>query len=217
MCVKLLHGDIEYSAAPLLGRHRNLFKVIYEVSCLCNQDITPEDGATRAHIHDEDLEEMFKELDGGSEHFSELDVSERAYRNETMLYILAARILTFKLINPACPIDHPRIQHLSHTALPLLRSCKVSPLASDFLCWPILVLGYCVTLEEDMFLLNEKLVELWQASFCGQIRRSAVALTEVWNLRRRRRRMEDLGEEVSLVNGIDPLDELLGIGKTARS
>lgn len=217
MCVKLLPGDTEYSAAPLLGRHRNLFKLIYEVSCLCSQDVSLKDRATKARIHDEDLEDMASKLGGDSGHLFELDANERAYRNETMLYILAARILTFKLVHPACLIDHPRIRHLSHTALPLLRSCKVSPLASDFLCWPILVLGYCVTREEDMHFLNEKLVELWQASFCGQIRRSAVALTEVWNLRRRRRIMEDLRGEASLVHIADPLDALLGIGKIACS
>ena len=217
MCVKFLPGDTEYSAAPLLGRHRNLFKLIYEVTCLCSQDVPLEDRATKAHIHDENLEEMSNELDGGSEYFSELDVNERAYRNETLLYIYTAQILTFKLLNHASAIDHSRIQYLSHKALSLLRFCKVSPLASDFLCWPILILGCCVSREEDMYFLNEKLVELWQASFCGQIRRSAVVLTEVWTLRRRRGRMADLGGEASLVDGADPLDQLLGIGKTARS
>ncbi|KAG4438821.1 hypothetical protein IFR05_005712 [Cadophora sp. M221] len=217
MCVKLLPGDLEYSASPLLGHHRDLFKLIYEVSCMFGQDNIPEDRAMKAGSQDESLEEMLEELDRSSSRCLSLLDDDSAYENETKLYITSTQILTFKLRNPDAPINHPRIRSLSDTTLKLLRSCKVSTLCSDFFCWPVLVLGYTVIDEEDMQFLNEKLVELWQTSYCGQIKRTASVLNEVWNFRRRQRRLRGFREDQLPSNALDPFDELLGTRESTHS
>ncbi|KAH9211290.1 fungal-specific transcription factor domain-containing protein [Leptodontidium sp. 2 PMI_412] len=216
MCVKLLPGDLEYSASPLLGRHRNLFKLIYEVSCLCGQDNIPEDRAREARGQDDNLEAMLEELDKTSSSCLDLKDEDLTYENETKLYIISTQLLTFKLQEPNAPINHPRIRSLSDTALTLLRLCKVSTLCSDFFCWPVLILGYNVLQEKDMHFLNEKLVELWQTSYCGQIKRTAAVLNDVWNFRRRQRRLGGSEEGHLLSNASDPFDELLDTQKSTH-
>lgn len=213
LSAKVFPGPLEDIAAPLLGCHYKLYHLIFEVSRLCSQTPVSDGRRRQARIYHEKLDKFRTEL----EESQQLQASNRRddveYRNETRLYILATQILTFKMVNPCASITQPQIQEYSDNALTLFRQGKMSARYCDFFCWPAMILGYTVTRDEDVDFLKSKFIELWEASFCGQIRRSAVLIKEVWRIRREQ-------SEPTLASGIsstkinDPLDTLVGLVNT---
>ncbi len=198
------------TAATLSGYHCRLYRLIFEVSCLCSQNPASVDRSWQSRIYHEKLSKFRIELEENQQFQASNRPEDAEYRNETLLYILATQILTFKMSKPSASISHPQIKEYSDDALTLFRYGKMSARYCDFFCWPAMILGYTVTQDEDIDFLRSKFIELWEASFCGQVRRSAILIEEVWRTRQEQFESSLAGES-SLAKTNEPLGTLVGI------
>jgi hypothetical protein len=185
----LAKNDLDDSAthltSPLLGSPLRLYRIIFEVSSLYQKTPHSANTIAAAQGYENELGELCKTLeDNAFDDEEEQCSTPSADRRETLLYIISTQILVFGLLNPDADVSHPRIRQLSDAALDIIRQLVMSVSCSSFFCWPMMVLGHTVTQSEDVEFLKSKFLELWDVSFCGQIRRFAKLMEEVWRDRK---------------------------------
>jgi len=118
------------------------------------------------------------------------------------LYFLALRIYIGKVLDPQKTRTDSAAIHLSLiNGFALLNGYDASEPCSQVICWPLIILGcaacplnlaeargqgtdsiYTQTRMQMRRLIREKLLEIWQLSLSGFVRRTANCLDKVWNL-----------------------------------
>lgn len=142
------------------------------------------------------------------------------------LYALALRVFIAKVIDPDnVSSTSSWIEALLATGLALLKQYDGSALFGQFITWPILILGCAscpVTLSETLqdkdgesgpavrahtrHLIQGLLLQVWEVSFSGYVKRAATALEKIWKipnvLRSKNRKYVSYSDEEPLYDGL---------------
>lgn len=173
-CTALPYPDAsESSNSPLLGVPVNICYLILETSCLARRlPWSIADFITAIKLRNE-LDDWLG-ADPGQYTQGELDdLSWRSAR----LFLLAADILLFKVMDSDVTAAHPRIQRRVEQSLNLLRYNKLfGTYWGQHFVWPIAILACAVENYEDFLYLQEVLELMWKESSFGDVKRTASIL-----------------------------------------
>jgi Fungal specific transcription factor domain len=169
-------GSSNLANSPVMMAGPRLFLTIFKLSQLCRRaPLWPEDRS--------EVDEVARELHAAIISLEDVlrpDADDTA-REELLapkLYALAASIMLYKLQNPAASASDPEVQVKVRKAMEILPAVP-SPFApSQYLCWPIYIVGCAVVSWPD------KVFILWMLqtlSVCGDLKRAAIALQANWN------------------------------------
>ncbi|EXJ73733.1 uncharacterized protein A1O5_03495 [Cladophialophora psammophila CBS 110553] len=118
------------------------------------------------------------------------------------LYYIATQIFVAKVLNPEeLSSQSPQIRAQISKGAVLLEMYDASLPCGQFICWPLLVLGCaaCPTTKSEVqqnhlsntcelrrsrmrCLIQAKLVQIWNVSYSGYVKRTAGALKKIWQL-----------------------------------
>ncbi|KEF62804.1 uncharacterized protein A1O9_00777, partial [Exophiala aquamarina CBS 119918] len=226
------------SVLPVIGKiPPALFLAIYQVTWLSRQlpfvDDQNQNLALQCLSELDSLQDahpiLLHENDADFHHLSNSDIAAK-------LYALALRIFLAKVIDPDnVSSTSSWIEALLATGLALLKRYDGSALFGQFITWPMLVLG-CASCPVTLFemiqdkdgesgsavraqtrhLIQALLLQIWEVSFSGYVKRTATALENIWKipnvLRSNNREYGSDSDEETLYDGLIALISKKGPG-----
>lgn len=108
------------------------------------------------------------------------DVKQRSSLLPTKLFAIAASIMLHKLQHPEVQESHDSIQSKVRQAIDIAQSMPAVYSRSQFLCWPLYVVGCAIVSRDDMGFVRGALRTIWETAYCGDAIRIVRALEKSW-------------------------------------
>lgn len=170
-------GASQWANCPILGVGPGLYRAICKLCQLCR----------RAPLQPDDE----KSIDGLAEELRIADVTiDLAIARQCVddvnqrptfpvkLFAIAANIMLCKLQNPEIQESHYLIQSKVRQALDIVQS--ISNSLTQFICWPLYIVGCALVRSDDMVFVRLTLQSIWEATCCGDLIRTVKALDTCW-------------------------------------
>jgi hypothetical protein len=173
-------GASRQANSPLLASNWKLHKTIIQVVRLSHA--LPLDVNTWAYGEEMELELIQRE-DKVRQDFGSIPNPEASMVDvlqQTLLYILASRIVIFKTLRPEARTCDPEIKKLVTDAVAIIRALEIERTCGPLLCWPMAIISCAIEREADASLLRDKLERVWLASYCGEVDRVRTAVEVLW-------------------------------------
>lgn len=194
-------GASSWANSPVLGVGSNLYRVIFKICQLCHRTpLQPED-----QILAENLAEELRAAEDFEKHASSPETYDAIKSNcfkSSRLYAIAGRTLLYKIRHPELQAEHAWIQSQVREGIDILRSLPTPYKSSQYLCWPIFVIGCGLIRDSDIIFVRQTLKDMWESFFCGENARAVLVLEASWKATQQMRR--DTGKCRS-VSGLDLL------------
>jgi hypothetical protein len=172
-----------WANSPVLGVGSKLYRIICTICQLCRRTpLRPRDQILTGALAEElRAAEIFEEQ---ASSLQSNDTETFDCFNSSKLYVIAAKILLYKLQHPEIQESDHWIQSQVQDGMDILRVMPKVYECVQYICWPILVLGCALVDDSDIMLVRQKLKDMWDKSFCGDITRAALALEASWKVTR---------------------------------
>ncbi|KAH8665226.1 hypothetical protein BGZ60DRAFT_411015 [Tricladium varicosporioides] len=174
-------GASKQSNSPLLASDWKLHREIFEITMLSHKVPLNSSDVVRGH-----------ELE------AELDLREKGIRKDmkcstsqpqaweilqqTLIYILVARIIIFKTLRLETSTNHPQIQQIVAEVMAIVRGVEIGPdtRCVPTFCWPLAIVACAVSVKEDISVLRELLNMVWLRTYCGEVQLIRNAVEVFW-------------------------------------
>ena len=164
--------------SPFLAVGPGLYRVICKISQLCRRaPLRPED-QTSVDVLAEELRSTIASMDRALT--LEPDAETQRKILPSKLYTVSANIMLYKLQHPSVHASHVWIQRQVREAIDIVQSLPNPFSPSQYLCWPMYIVGCAVVRDEDVVFVRGTLQSLWEGSYCGDLTRAARALETIW-------------------------------------
>jgi Fungal specific transcription factor domain len=164
--------------SPFLAVGPGLYRVICKISQLCRRaPLRSEDQSSVDALADE-LRSVIASMDRALA--LEPDTATQRKILPSKLYAVAAHILLYKLQHPSVDASHAWIQGRVREAIGIIQSLPNPYSPSQYICWPLYIVGCAVVRADDVVFVRDTLHSLWQVSCCGDLTRAARALEANW-------------------------------------
>jgi hypothetical protein len=150
-------GISTQSNSPILGSNWKLYRTIFEVIRLSHRLPLSESSWTHGRELELELSRREEEVRRDIEKIFNLRERSEKVLQQTLLYILATRVLIFKTLRPETRTCQSDIRTLVANAMVIARNLIVESRCGPFFCWPLAILSCAIEVEDDISCLRDKL------------------------------------------------------------
>jgi hypothetical protein len=193
-----------WTNSPILGVGSELYRVVCKICQLCRRTpLQPEDQILLKPLADELRRAEKFEEQSASRHPD--DATKLHCFNSSKLYVLAVRIILYKLHHPEVQATDDWVQSQVREGMHILKYLPRAYGCEQYLCWPVFVLGCGLVRDSDILLMRQTLKNIWESTYCGDDTRAAAALEASWEASRQRKLGAATNYQRTTASGLDML------------
>lgn len=198
-----------FDNSPILGNSHHLHRVAFEVVRLSRhplRDTKDEiDTLRRQAISLEAASKPSLWCDSNSSEPPTEPLSASG-QQALQLWYIALDLYALRVSNPELGCSAPEIQGRIRDGITILSTYPTDEHCSQYICWPITIIGSAVTIREDAVVAKQKLEEIWRYSYNGHVGHTIHFLERIWT----RNGIQGLGIRMVEANPMDSYDACRG-------
>jgi hypothetical protein len=173
-----------YRTSPFLGGRRDVYYLMFDVTRIARQDLSPEQRRRQVSRFTKRLSNI---EDGVMSYYSD-DVPTKVadlYGTKYKLHVLALRIFIAKLEDPTRCATSPEIAIVFQQSLILLQTKEIIEDLNPAMCWPLIIFACAAATPDDFETLKDCAHKYLQYVDRGHVERLEKAYKKVTTLKRR--------------------------------
>jgi hypothetical protein len=175
---------LSYRTSPFLGGRRDVYYLMFDVTRIARQDLSPEQRRRQVSRFTKRLSNI---EDGVMSYYSD-DVPTKVadlYGTKYKLHVLALRIFIAKLEDPTRCATSPEIAIVFQQSLILLQTKEIIEDLNPAMCWPLIIFACAAATPDDFETLKDCAHKYLQYVDRGHVERLEKAYKKVTTLKRR--------------------------------